>query len=80
MCRALLLRWYAVLPFTIVSGGVTAHKIANIVIPWQVLQELDYLKDNKHKKFSDTKAKMAQKYLTIIQLNHCFSSFPRFFT
>jgi len=38
------------------------YSLHKLIIPWQVLQELDILKDNKSGTFSSSKQNKAQKY------------------
>lgn len=42
------------------------YYIQKILIPWQALQEIDVLKDNKHNKFSTNKQRGAQRSVTSI--------------
>ena len=44
-----------------IAGHAVDYSIGSIVIPWQVLQELDFLKDNKSHTFSDAKSNRARR-------------------
>lgn len=47
------------------------HLLYRVVLPWQVLQELDFLKDNKSGTFSQAKQKRAQRCVVhVIHIMH----------